>query len=153
RLAFGQIMHVAVDIGIADEALSDTVAYIRDHSRPWHGAALERAGDDPHTIRRVGELTVQIEAARALLLRAAESLDAVRTAPSERDAVRVAILVAAAKAAASAVAVQVSSDLFALAGTSAADEKWNLHRHWRNARTHTLHDPEVWKYHYIGDWV
>lgn len=36
---------------------------------------------------------------------------------------------------------------------SAADEEWNLHRHWRNARTHTLHDPEVWKYQYIGDFV
>ncbi|GLZ08350.1 hypothetical protein Acsp03_58160 [Actinomadura sp. NBRC 104412] len=57
------------------------------------------------------------------------------------------------EAAASAAAVQVASDMFALTGTSATDERWNLHRHWRNARTHTLHDPEVWKYHHIGDWV
>jgi SfnB family sulfur acquisition oxidoreductase len=154
RLAFGQIMHIALDIGIAEEALADTVAYIRTRSRPWHGADLEHAGDDPHTIRRVGELTVQIEAARALLLHAADTFDATLAAPLDQDrAVRLAMLVAAAKAAASAVAVQVSNDLFALAGTSATDEKWNLHRHWRNARTHTLHDPEVWKYHYIGDWV
>jgi SfnB family sulfur acquisition oxidoreductase len=154
RLSFAQIMHVAVDIGIAEEAFADAVAYIRTRSRPWHGANLEQAGDDPHTIRRIGELSVQIEAARALLLHAADTFDAILAEPLEQEAtIRLAILVASAKAAASAVAVQVSTDLFALAGTSATDEKWNLHRHWRNARTHTLHDPEAWKYHYIGDWV
>ena len=154
RLSFGQIMHVAVDIGIAEEALADTIDYIRSRSRAWHAANLERAGEDPHTIRRIGELFVQIEAARALLLHAADTFDAIVKEPLTQEAtVRLAILVASAKAAASAVAVQVSSDLFALAGTSATDEKWNLHRHWRNARTHTLHDPEVWKYYYIGDWV
>jgi SfnB family sulfur acquisition oxidoreductase len=154
RLAFGQIMHVAVDIGIAEEALADTVAYVRDRSRPWRGANLERAGDDPHIIRRTGELFVQIEAAKALLRYAADTFDAVLAAPLEEAAtIQLAILVAAAKAAASAVCVQMANDLFALSGTSAADEEWNLHRHWRNARTHTLHDPEVWKYHYIGDFV
>ncbi|MFX5610672.1 SfnB family sulfur acquisition oxidoreductase, partial [Acinetobacter baumannii] len=29
----------------------------------------------------------------------------------------------------------------------------NLDRHWRNARTHTLHDPVRWKYHAIGNYV
>jgi SfnB family sulfur acquisition oxidoreductase len=154
RLAFGQIMHIAVDIGIAEEALADTVAYIRTRSRPWYGADLASAGDDPHVIHRIGELKVQIEAAKALLFHAASTFDTVLSRPPD-DAVTIdlAILVAAAKASASAVAVKVSNDLFQLAGTSAADEKWNLHRHWRNARTHTLHDPEAWKYHYIGDFV
>jgi SfnB family sulfur acquisition oxidoreductase len=154
RFAFGQIMHIAIDVGIAEEALSDGVTFVRTRSRPWHAANLAAAGDDPHVIRRVGELKVQIEAAKALLYRAADALDAVMPNPLEESAiVDAAILVAAAKAAASAAAVRVSSDLFALAGTSAADETWNLHRHWRNARTHTLHDPEAWKYHYIGDFV
>lgn len=154
RFAFGQIMHIAIDLGIAEEALDDAVSYVRTRSRAWHAANLVSAGDDPHIIRRVGELKVQIEAAKSLLYRAADEFDAVLAAPFEEKAVvDVAILVAAAKAAASAAAVRVSSDLFALAGTSAADETWNLHRHWRNARTHTLHDPEAWKYHYIGDFV
>lgn len=25
-----------------------------------------------------------------------------------------------------------------------------LDRHWRNARTHSVHDPVDWKYHHIG---
>lgn len=154
RFAFGQIMHIAIDIGIAEEALNDAVTYIRTRSRPWPAANLAAAGDDPHVIQRVGELKVQIEAAKSLLYRAADDFDAVLSAPYRENAVvDLALLVAAAKAAACAAAVRVSSDLFALAGTSAADETWNLHRHWRNARTHTLHDPEAWKYHYIGDFV
>jgi SfnB family sulfur acquisition oxidoreductase len=154
RLSFGQIMHVAVDIGIAEEALADTVDFIRTRSRAWHAGNFDRAGDDPHTIRRIGELTVQLEAARALLWHAADTFDAILLDPLTSEAtLRLALLVASAKAAASAICVQISNDLFALAGTSSADEKWNLHRHWRNARTHTLHDPEVWKYHYIGDYV
>ncbi len=153
RRAFGQIMHIAIDIGIADEALSDTIQYIRTRSRGWHVANLSAAGDDPHVIRRIGELKVQIEAAKALLYHAADTFDATSAGePSENAIVDMAMIVSAAKAACSAVAVQVSSDLFALTGTSAADEKWNLNRHWRNARTHTLHDPEAWKYYYIGDY-
>ncbi|GAA3357146.1 hypothetical protein GCM10017744_026620 [Streptomyces antimycoticus] len=28
-----------------------------------------------------------------------------------------------------------------------------LHRHWRDARTHTLHDPARWKVQHIGRYV
>lgn len=154
RLPFGQIMHVALDVGIAEEALADTVAFVTERSRPWHGADLERAGDDPHTIYRIGEMKVQLEAARRLLLHSADTVDRIRSAPTTPEgAVEASMAVAIAKAAASVACVEISNELFALAGTSATDEKYNLHRHWRNARTHTLHDPERWKFHYIGDWV
>lgn len=154
RLPFGQIMHVAIDVGIAEEALADTVRFITERSRPWHGAGLERAGDDPHTIYRIGEMKVQLESARQVLLHSADTVDRIRSAPvTPKGAIEASMAVAIAKAAASVACVEISNDLFALAGTSATDEKYNLHRHWRNARTHTLHDPERWKFHYIGDWV
>jgi alkylation response protein AidB-like acyl-CoA dehydrogenase len=38
-----------------------------------------------------------------------------------------------------------------LAGTQSTLEKYQLDRHWRNARVHTLHDPVRWKYHAIGN--
>ncbi len=44
-----------------------------------------------------------------------------------------------------------TNKLFELAGTSATLEKFGLDRHWRNARTHTLHDPVRSKYQLIGD--
>ena len=47
----------------------------------------------------------------------------------------------------------MASDLFALTGASAADERYDLSRHWRNARTHASHDPVDWKYHHIGNYL
>jgi alkylation response protein AidB-like acyl-CoA dehydrogenase len=71
--------------------------------------------------------------------------------PADAEAAaRGSLAVAAAKAMGSEVAVHVASELFALCGTSATDERWDLGRHWRNARTHSVHDPVDWKYHHIG---
>jgi len=41
---------------------------------------------------------------------------------------------------------------FALIGSRSTARDLNLDRHWRNARTHTLHDPRRWKTRHIGDW-
>jgi len=40
--------------------------------------------------------------------------------------------------------------LFELAGTRSTPAEHGLDRHWRNARTHTLHDPVRWKYPILG---
>jgi hypothetical protein len=47
----------------------------------------------------------------------------------------------------------MASDLFALSGASATDERHDLSRHWCNARTHGSHDPVAWKYHHIGNYL
>jgi alkylation response protein AidB-like acyl-CoA dehydrogenase len=83
---------------------------------------------------------------------AAATLDGIGRVP--RDAAAAAcgsIAVAQAKAFATEVAAEVASDLFALSGASATDERHDLSRHWRNARTHGSHDPVAWKYHHIGN--
>ena len=49
--------------------------------------------------------------------------------------------------------VTVSSALFEVAGTRSALDSLNLHRFWRDARTHTLHDPVRWKIQHIGRYV
>jgi alkylation response protein AidB-like acyl-CoA dehydrogenase len=43
--------------------------------------------------------------------------------------------------------------MFSLSEASAADEKYDLSRHWRNARTHASHDPVAWKYHRVGNYL
>jgi hypothetical protein len=48
--------------------------------------------------------------------------------------------------------VEIASELFALLGTSASDESLNLDRHWRNARVHTVHDANQWRYRASGNW-
>ena len=52
--------------------------------------------------------------------------------------------------AASQASVEVASRLFEVAGTRSALDSLNLNRHWRNARTHTLHDPAAWKVQHLG---
>ncbi|MCW2843552.1 MAG: monooxygenase, partial [Nocardioides sp.] len=55
-----------------------------------------------------------------------------------------------ARASSSQAAVDVASRLFEVAGTRSALASLNLDRHWRNARTHTLHDPAGWKVQHLG---
>ena len=63
------------------------------------------------------------------------------------------LAVAASRASSTAVSVEVASRLFEVAGTRSALDSLNLNRHWRNARTHTLHDPAAWKVQHLGRWV
>ena len=39
-----------------------------------------------------------------------------------------------------------------VASTKSTLQQFNYDRHWRNARTHTLHDPARWKYYAIGNY-
>jgi SfnB family sulfur acquisition oxidoreductase len=150
--AIGQLIHAAIDVGIARNALEDAAAFVRDRSRPWFESGLERASDEPVVIHTFGQLVTRLHAAEALLVRAGRTVDAAaRDGVTAASAAAASLAVAEAKAFGGDVAVEVASELFALAGTAATDERYNLHRHWRNARTHTLHDPNRWKYHHAGN--
>jgi SfnB family sulfur acquisition oxidoreductase len=146
------LTHVAIDVGIAEAALADAAAFVRTRSRPWYEAGVERAGDDPLLLERFGRLAAKVHAARGLLDEAAALLDALPEPLDEETAAHASLVVGEAKAYAGDVAVEVANDLFALAGASAADVRHGLDRHWRNARTHTLHDPNRWRYHRLGDY-
>ncbi len=154
--ARAQLVHAAIQVGIAGGALRDAGEFVRTRARPFFEATragwAEVAAADPHTIHRFGRLATQVRAAEALLASAAATLEEVGRVPRDAgEAARGSIAVAEAKAFASDVAVEVASDLFALAGASAADERHDLSRHWRNARTHASHDPVDWKYHHVGN--
>jgi alkylation response protein AidB-like acyl-CoA dehydrogenase len=89
-----------------------------------------------------------------LLAAAAATLEEVGRVPRDAAAAaRGSVAVAQAKAFGSEVAVEVASELFSLTGASAADERYDLSRHWRNARTHASHDPVTWKYHHVGNYL
>ncbi|HEY1569674.1 MAG TPA: SfnB family sulfur acquisition oxidoreductase, partial [Solirubrobacteraceae bacterium] len=152
-----QLVHAAIEVGIAGGALRDARAFLRDKARPFFEAArsgwAQKASDDPHSLLRYGRLATQVRAAEALLEWAGRELDAIGLNPSTPEAAaRGSLAVAQAKAFGSEVAVTVSSELFALSGASAADAKYDLDRHWRNARTHSIHDPADWKYHHVAQY-
>ena len=149
--AFGQVMHAAIDAGIARGALEDGVEFLRTRARPWFEAGVERAADDPHLLGLAGRLDVQVRGAEALLAAAGAALDTADAAPGDAAATTAARLaVAAARAACGDVALEVATAIFDFSGASAADREHGLDRHWRNARTHTLHDPARSKHEHLG---
>jgi len=149
--AVSQLIQAAIDAGIARGALDDTIAFVRERSRPWIDAKVERASDDLYVIADIGKLKIELHAAEALLRKAGQVLDQVSAAPiTAQSAARASIAVAEAKVLTTEVSLLVSEKLFELAGSRATLAEFNLDRHWRNARVHTLHDPVRWKYHAIG---
>lgn len=148
-----QIQHAAIDLGIARAAYADLLAFVRTRSRAWVDSGVERAGDDPLTIREVGDLTIQLHAAEALVRRAGRKVDIAAAAPTEDSIAQASIAVAEARVLTTEISLAAGSKLFELAGSQSTLSEHNLDRHWRNARTHTLHDPVRWKYHAIGNYV
>jgi SfnB family sulfur acquisition oxidoreductase len=147
-----QIIQAAIDGGIARSALNETVHFVRERSRPWIDSKVERASDDPLTISEVGNITIRVHAAEALLARAARLFDAADSEPNEEGVAEVAIAVNEAKVLTTEAAILATNKLFELAGTQSTLAKHGLDRHWRNARTHTLHDPVRWKYYGVGNY-
>ena len=146
-----QLIQAAIDLGIAREAITDTISFVRERSRPWIDARVERNSDDPYVIADIGKLKIELHAAEALLRKAGRVLDEVSAAPIDAQAAaRASIAVAEAKVLSTELSLLASEKLFELAGSSASVARYNLDRHWRNARVHTLHDPVRWKYHAIG---
>jgi len=149
--AGSQLIQAAIDAGIAEAAIEDAIRFVREKSRPWIEANVERASDDPYVIADIGRLKLELHAAEALLRKAARVLDEVNAAPiDEAAAARASIAVAEAKVLTTEISLQASEKLFELAGSRATLAEYNLDRHWRNARVHTLHDPVRWKYHAVG---
>ncbi|WP_285404034.1 SfnB family sulfur acquisition oxidoreductase [Pseudomonas sp. MEJ086] len=149
--AASQLIQAAIDAGIAAGALRDAIAFVREKSRPWVDANVERASDDPYVIADIGRLHVDLHAAEALLRKAAGVLDDVSADVIDADAAaRASIAVAEAKVLTTEISLLASEKLLELAGSRATLAEFGLDRHWRNARTHTLHDPVRWKYHAVG---
>ena len=147
-----QIIHAAIDLGQARGAFEAALKFVRERSRPWIDAKVERAADDPLTIAQFGDLSVRLRAAEALLRRAGRFVDAAQAQPTEQSVAQASIAVAEARALTTTVSLDAGSRLFELAGTAATLDGLGLDRFWRNARTHTLHDPVRWKYHAVGNY-
>ncbi|QCR38394.1 SfnB family sulfur acquisition oxidoreductase [Nissabacter sp. SGAir0207] len=149
--AVSQLIQAAIDAGIAQGALDEAQAFIRERSRPWVDAGVARNADDPYILADVGRLDTELAAANALLRRAARVLDEVDAQPiTAESAARASIAVAEAKVLTTEVALRAAEKLLEWGGSRATLAEYGLDRHWRNARTHTLHDPVRWKYHAIG---
>ncbi|QWF72350.1 SfnB family sulfur acquisition oxidoreductase [Methylomonas paludis] len=148
-----QIIQAAVDTGIARAALKDTLHFVRNYTRPWIDTDLQHGYEDPLTLKDIGNLQIQVHATEALLSRAGTAIDVAQQNQNEDTVAAASIAVAEAKIFSTETALLAGSKLFELAGTRSTLGEYNLDRHWRNARTHTLHDPVRWKYYAIGNYA
>jgi alkylation response protein AidB-like acyl-CoA dehydrogenase len=150
--ALAQLVHAAIDAGLAQGALDEAVRLVRDRGAWWE-AGVDRAADDPLLVQRFGELAVSVAACRALLGDAGRALDIALADPTDQTTAAASIAVATAKAFVDRASVELGSALLEVVGARGTLEPDNLNRFWRNARTHTLHDPVRWKVQHIGRYV
>jgi SfnB family sulfur acquisition oxidoreductase len=146
-----QLVHAAIDAGIAVAAIAETSKFVRTQARPWIDSGQQHAYEDHYTVAQLGDLYIRLHAAEALLERGARRVDEAIAAPSETSVGAASIAVAEAKVLSTELAILATNKLFELSGTSSTLEARGLDRFWRNARVHTLHDPVRWKYFAVGN--
>lgn len=149
---FAQIIHAAVQVGLARGALAETVSFVRQHARPFFELDIEHGYEDQHTIHAVGETAIRVSGANALLRRSGLLLDAATETPTAETVAAASIAVAEVKAYGTEIALHAASKLIELSGARSTLDAYRLDRFWRNARTHSLHDPARWKYHHVGNY-
>ena len=145
-----QILHAAIDLGIAEAAIAKTIDLVRNHARPWIDAHQDHAWEDPYTIAAIGDLKLRFNAAVEVLAEAGDVTDIAIAEPTLENIAKAKIAVAEAKVLSTEIAILAGNKLVELGGTRSTLGKHQLDRLWRDARTHTLHDPLRWKYPIIG---
>jgi SfnB family sulfur acquisition oxidoreductase len=157
--AAAQILHAAIDVGIAKAAFGDAVQYV-PNARPVSESGVQKASEDPYLVHAIGEMAVILHGAEMMLRRAGDFLDRAATAQLsdtqegsalDRMLAQASIAVAEAKACANGAALQICEMMYQVGGASMTLRAYNYDRHWRNARTHTTHDPVAYKFKAIGD--
>lgn len=155
RNCFAQLVLVNLYLGIAEGALSAGCTFIREQARPWITSGVDAREDDPFQQNRVGLLDARIAGAAAAADRAGEWMQRAYARGSlltleERGEVSLAI--GQAKVLAHEISLQASQELFEMTGAKGTDQAHGFDRFWRNARTHTLHDPLDYKLNQLGRW-
>ena len=150
--AFAQLLHAAIDAGIARAALDDAAVFVRTKSRPYPDAGGRAGRRRPaRRARASARWSSPVRGAEALLREAGRAVEARRRATSTtRPPGPPASRSPPPGRRRRRSSVDVGSRLFEVCGTRSALDRLNLDRHWRNARTHTLHDPAAWKVQHLG---
>ncbi|GAB3595723.1 acyl-CoA dehydrogenase family protein [Microbacterium tumbae] len=148
QLVFGNLY-----LGIAEGALAQARELTNARPNAWFLSRAERYRDDPFVQRLYGELVSRVAAVEALADRVNEEYDAVVArgdAVDERIRGDIEVRVAQLKVVSSDTAVDVANRVFEATGSSSTATKVGLDAHWRNVRTHSLHDPVDYKKLEVG---
>lgn len=147
-----QLLHAAIDFGIAEAAHLALNDYIRSRARPWRNTGLDHAQDDPYILAASGRHSLRLHAAEAMMDRAAALITTALEVPSEEALARAAVATAEAKILTTEAALEITTGFFQYAGARATSSAFGFDRYLRDARVHTAHDPLHWKLHIIGNY-
>ncbi|MEU0545871.1 acyl-CoA dehydrogenase family protein [Nocardia sp. NPDC005978] len=148
-----QLVQLAVLAGIARRAESDTREWVSARTRGYTHSAADLPRWDPLVQQVIGRLSAAAFAAEASVLAVADVLDAVLADRASDESLVVAAELAAARAQLAVIdlVLPATTLLFEVGGASAVSESLRLDRHWRNARTISVHNPAIQKARAIGD--
>ncbi|WP_395243897.1 acyl-CoA dehydrogenase family protein [Agromyces sp. MMS24-K17] len=148
-----QLLFGNVYLGIAQGALAQAREITRARRNSWFLSGVERYADDPVTHRVFGELVARTAAVEALADRLDQAYDAAVAlgfATTEDDRAELEVAVAALKVVSTEVGLEVANRVFEVTGASSTTTATGLDLHWRNIRTHSLHDPVDYKRIEVG---
>ncbi|MBF6333264.1 acyl-CoA dehydrogenase family protein [Nocardia transvalensis] len=148
-----QLVQLSVLAGIAKRAESDARAWVAARTRGYTHSAADLPREDPLVQQVIGRLSAAAFSARASVLAVADLLDEVLAAGASDEKDVVAVELAAAQAQLSVIdtVLAATTQLFELGGASIVSERLRLDRHWRNARTISVHNPAIQKARAVGD--
>lgn len=156
RPCIAQLIFANIYLGLAEGAFSEARNYTLAQTRPWLTSAVDSPQADPYILHHYGDLWVQLQAARLITDRAADSLQRAWEAGdtiTENHRGRAAIDIASAKVITTRSGLDVANRMFEVMGSRSTTASARLDRFWRNLRTQTLHDPVDYKLKELGDWA
>jgi alkylation response protein AidB-like acyl-CoA dehydrogenase len=148
QLLFGNIY-----LAIAQAALQQAREVTLSRGNAWFLASVDRYVDDPVFQRVIGELVARTAAVEALadkLNRRFDDYFNLGDAMTAADRADAELEIAALKVVATEVGLEVTSRIFEVTGASSTASRHGLDLHWRNIRTHSLHDPVDYKKIEVG---
>jgi alkylation response protein AidB-like acyl-CoA dehydrogenase len=154
--AFLQLYLQAVTAGILRSVRNDAVALVQRRARNFSHASAGSAAEDRQVLQVVGEISADTFAAEAVVLAAADAIQAafdsvVDGAPAPAVAEAAQLAAAQAKIAIDRFSYATAARLFDVGGASATQRIYNLDRHWRNVRVTSTHNPTFLKASAVGD--
>jgi len=156
RPLIAQLVLTNIYVGITEGAYADAKHYTLHEARPWPGAHVATTSEDPYVLTHYGDFWVGVETLRVLADRAADLLDAALAEGEtlgEQQRGELGVAISVAKVAATRTGLDLCSRMFEVTGARSTHAGLRLDRHWRNLRTHTLHDPLDYKVRELGEWA
>ncbi len=133
-----EALHLAAVQGMLDGFIEQALAFLKARSRPWYGAGIEHATDDPHVLRSLGLLFSRRHALDELTLDAIAAVAKALDQELPPDGVHQLDL---ARHYAQRLARSLVNEGIGLLGASSASGKHGFDRFWRDVAAHGLRHP------------